>query len=140
MSERRSAVLCDVDGTLSLCGDRDPYDWKSSGRDTASEMVVLVVQCLRDAGLEVVYISGRVEDARAITQEWLDMHVGIPGPLFLRRSGDRRSDSIVKREIFEERIAPIYDAKLVLDDRDRVVQMWRTDLGLVCFQVAPGDF
>jgi hypothetical protein len=28
---------------------------------------------------------------------------------------------------------------LVVDDRDKVVKMWR-DLGLNTFQVAPGDF
>ena len=32
-----------------------------------------------------------------------------------------------------------FDVKFVLDDRDQVVEMWR-DMGLPCFQVAPGDF
>ena len=36
---------------------------------------------------------------------------------------------------------PDYKNKIfcVLDDRDRVVKMWR-DLGLTCFQVAQGNF
>ena len=33
----------------------------------------------------------------------------------------------------------IDDVFLVVDDRDKVVKMWR-DLGLNTFQVAPGDF
>ena len=33
----------------------------------------------------------------------------------------------------------IDDVFLVVDDRQKVVNMWR-DLGLTCVQVAPGDF
>ena len=32
-----------------------------------------------------------------------------------------------------------YNVKFVLDDRNRVVEMWRS-LGLTCLQVADGDF
>jgi hypothetical protein len=31
------------------------------------------------------------------------------------------------------------DVFMTVDDRQKVVDMWR-DLGLTCFQVAPGDF
>jgi len=33
-----------------------------------------------------------------------------------------------------------YTIRFVIDDRDRVVQMWRRELGLPCFQVNYGDF
>ena len=36
-------------------------------------------------------------------------------------------------------VVDINDVFLVVDDRDKVVKMWR-DLGLNTFQVAPGDF
>jgi len=54
-------------------------------------------------------------------------------------SKDYRDDRIIKEEIYREKIAPVYNALFVLDDRDRVVAMWR-DLGLTCLQVANGDF
>jgi hypothetical protein len=57
----------------------------------------------------------------------------------MRAAGDSRRDSIVKREIFDDRIRQVWHVKGVLDDRDQVVRMWR-DLGLTCVQVAPGDF
>jgi hypothetical protein len=57
----------------------------------------------------------------------------------MRTEGDHRSDDIVKKEIYEKRIAPQYDVVIVFDDRDKVVKMWR-DLGLLCGQVYYGDF
>jgi hypothetical protein len=57
----------------------------------------------------------------------------------MRKYGDFRQDSIVKREIYERFIAPDYDILCVLDDRNSVVSMWR-EIGLTCLQVAEGDF
>ena len=44
-----------------------------------------------------------------------------------------------KEEIFIDKIKNTYNVLYCMDDRDRVVKRWR-DLGLTCFQVAPGDF
>lgn len=57
----------------------------------------------------------------------------------MRPEGDIRKDSIVKREIFENYIRDYYNIQFVLDDRNQVVEMWRS-LGLKCLQVAEGDF
>ena len=57
----------------------------------------------------------------------------------MRKGGDKRIDSIVKKELYRKYIEPFYRVKLVLDDRNQVVDMWR-DLGLPCWQVAPGNF
>ena len=59
--------------------------------------------------------------------------------LFMRADGDYRADSIVKEEIYHDKIEPVYNVLLVLDDRDSVVKMWRS-LGLTCLQVAEGNF
>ena len=65
---------------------------------------------------------------------------GIPfDRLLLRRTGDQRADNIVKAEIYDNHIAPHYEVIGVVDDRRSVVEMWRSR-GLVCFQVAEGDF
>lgn len=57
----------------------------------------------------------------------------------MRPEGDIRKDSIVKREIFENYIRDYYNIQFVLDDRNQVVEMWRS-LGLKCLQVQEGDF
>ncbi|MCK9369791.1 hypothetical protein M0R04_07795 [Candidatus Dojkabacteria bacterium] len=57
----------------------------------------------------------------------------------MRKAGDNRDDTIVKREIFENEIKDKHYIKYVLDDRRKVVAM-RRDLGLTCLQVADGNF
>jgi hypothetical protein len=59
--------------------------------------------------------------------------------LFMRPAGDSRKDSIVKRELFDRHVAGRWAVRGVIDDRRQVVEMWRA-MGLMCAQVAPGDF
>jgi hypothetical protein len=47
-------------------------------------------------------------------------------------------DEILKKHMLDL-FVDIDDVFLVVDDRNKVVDMWR-DLGLNTFQVAPGDF
>ena len=53
----------------------------------------------------------------------------------MRADGDFRPDDVVNEEIFRRDIARLFNVIDVLEDRDRVVKMWRR-LGPVCFQVA----
>ena len=48
-------------------------------------------------------------------------------------------DEILKKHMLDNAPFHIDDVFLVVDDRQKVVDMWR-DLGLTVFQVAPGDF
>jgi hypothetical protein len=58
----------------------------------------------------------------------------------MRKAKDYRKDAIIKREIFDREISGKYRIEFVLDDRDQVVDMWRKDLKLNCFQVNYGNF
>jgi hypothetical protein len=60
--------------------------------------------------------------------------------LLMRKTGDNRKDSIIKKEIFMEHVQNKYFIEFILDDRNQVVDMWRNDLQLPCFQVYYGDF
>jgi predicted kinase len=133
------AWIVDVDGTLALLGRRSPYAWHRVGEDAPNPPVVELVRALRAAGNAVVVVSGRDGVARAATLAWLDRHEIPHDVLLLRRRGDTRRDSVVKREIFDRSIRHVWQVRGVLDDRDQVVRMWR-GLGLTCAQVAPGDF
>src|SRR5215213_5178256 len=85
-------------------------------------------------------VSGREDRWRPETERWLERHGITAEGLFMRRAGDRRKDSVVKREIYERHIAGHYTVRVVFDDRDQVVRLWRDDLDLPCFQVAWGNF
>jgi predicted kinase len=137
-----SAIICDLDGTLALIGHRDPYDASSCEKD---ELNKVVFQLIRDYDGWIFFLSGRSDKYEQETKRWLDKHVPSEilscrgATLVMRKEGDLRKDSIVKREMFEKRIADKFFIEYVLDDRNQVVELWRS-MGLTCLQVADGDF
>jgi len=134
------AVIVDIDGTLAKMSDRSPYDWQRVGEDQPVQAVISAVEAAELAGNEVIFMSGRDGSCRDITIDWLLTNLPrINGALFMRAEGDSRADNIVKYELFNENIRGKFHVSYVLDDRDQVVKMWR-ELGLACFQVAPGAF
>jgi hypothetical protein len=139
-ARKPSAVIVDIDGTLALITDRNPYSHLGVLKDKPNAAVIAVARALASAGHVLVVVSGRAEAARADTELWLTRHLGAPfeGP-HMRDDGDGRQDAVIKREIYEREIAPRYDVLCALDDRDQTVRMWRA-LGLTCLQVAPGEF
>lgn len=133
------AVIVDVDGTVACMGDRKPYDFSKVKQDMPKLNVINHVRDLHARGVKILVTSGREDVCRADTEEWLRMH-GVPfHELFMRVEKDQRGDDVVKEEIFWNKIAPNYYVLYAVDDRTRVVDKWR-ELGIECWQVAPGDF
>ncbi|ROO88444.1 putative nucleotidyltransferase [Actinocorallia herbida] len=138
--------LVDLDGTVALRDQgmerpRSPYDMTLVGTDLPNRPVIAVVRALAASGHPIVYLSGRGERARAATSAWIAHHIGVPGlDLLMRADGDHRPDEIIKSELYQRRVLPAHGpAGGVIDDRDKVVAMWRA-LGLTVLQAADGDF
>ena len=127
------AIICDMDGTLSLFGDKNPYE-----RDFENDELNLVVaQIIK--GNNVLLVSGRKEKYKEQTLQFLNKYGVKFIDIFMRKDDDDRKDSIVKKEIYDNEIASKYNILFVLDDRNQVVKLWRS-LGLTCLQVADGNF
>src|SRR5260221_225045 len=137
--DKPKAIICDLDGTLALMGDRGPFEMEKCEHDTLNRPVYLMLEACRLAGYRIILVSGRFERVREMTVEWLMRHRVEWAALHLRADGDYRKDAIVKQEVYERDIKPHYDVVLSLDDRNQSVECWRS-LGIPCFQVAPGDF
>lgn len=134
----RTAIICDIDGTLAHMKDRSPYDWGRVDTDEVDPTIKNLLDVLKDKYF-IILVSGRDEVCREKTEKWLRGNDITYGMLLMRPEGDIRKDSIVKREIFENYIRDYYNIQFVLDDRNQVVEMWRS-LGLKCLQVQEGDF
>jgi predicted kinase len=135
------AVVVDIDGTVALKGDRNPFDESRVHEDRPNRPVIDAVHAAYLAGDSVIFLSGRTDKARAATIDWLNEHVGVPFvDLYMRKAGDSRKDSIVKRELFDTHVRGRFNISYVFDDLIAVVKMWREELGLTCLQVAPGNF
>lgn len=136
----KPAILVDIDGTIAHNnGHRSFYDWQAVGGDEPIPEVIEIVHWAYESGVNIVVMSGRDGECESVTREWLDTHLGVPYELYMRAEGDQRKDNIVKRELFDAHVRNRFNVQFVLDDRNQVVEMWRS-LGLRCLQVAPGDF
>lgn len=140
-SDKPSCFVFDLDGTVQLMNKRSPYKAEESVRDFPNASVIIVLQGLMTAYPDAYFfaVSGREASAWDVTYDALVDYGIEPDELFMRETGDYRSDDIIKNEIYNEFILPYYNVIAVFDDRDQVVSMVR-QLGLHCFQVADGDF
>jgi phosphoglycolate phosphatase-like HAD superfamily hydrolase len=143
-------VIVDLDGTLADCSHRLHHirggrrkDWDAffgaCHLDTPNPVVLALVKALGHDH-RLIFCSGRPERTRPATEKWLADHAGIRKPdLYMRADSDRRGDDVVKRELLARIRGDGFDPVLAIDDRRRVVDMWRGE-GLICAQVAEGEF
>jgi len=134
------AIICDLDGTLALMRDRNPYDASHCDGDDLSMAVASVVRSFYSDGYQILLVSGREERFRQPTVRFLEKYNVAYHQLWMRTNNDFRKDAIIKREIYDAEIAGKYFIEFVLDDRNQVVEMWRRELCLPCFQVNYGNF
>lgn len=136
--EKPRAIICDIDGTLSLnLENRSYYDMTRVGEDTADPFMSCIIDALYNYGTEkngspypaILLVSGRNESARKATEEWLDRNLIPYDKLFMRLDEDCRKDAVIKEEIYHKYIEPEYTVLGVFDDRNSTSRMWRK-LGL----------
>jgi predicted kinase len=119
---------------IAVCIERDRARERSVGKD----VVAMVVDAMQAEGA-VLIVTGRegTEENLAQTYEWLSANQINYNHLFHRAEGDNRDDAIVKKELYLKHIQGNWEIDFVLDDRPRVVRMWRAELGLTVLQCAP---
>ncbi len=134
------AIICDLDGTLALFGSANPYD-RDFTKDKVNKPVAKVVNTfLNETDDEVIIVSARSNKFLDQTKKWLEENsIDYDKLIMPREDGDNRKDIILKQEIYEKHIKDKYNVRFVLDDRDQVVDFWRSQ-GLTVFQVDYGDF
>ena len=133
MSEMRDCYVFDVDGTLALKGDRDPYDYSKILLDRPQIYVVDICRKLA-LSADIIILSGRMDVCRDETIEWLDSWKIPHALLLMRKEKDFRADEIVKEELYTQHIKPFYKVLGVFDDRPKVNRVWR-ELELPLFMI-----
>ena len=132
------AIIVDMDGTLALLNGRHPFNAFTCDLDLPNIPVLETVH-RSQVEVEVLIVSGRTDDCLPQTKKWLEKYGVTYKVIHMRKTGDQRKDSIIKEEIYQQYINGKYNIQLVLDDRQQVVEMWRS-LGLTVFQVDVGNF
>jgi hypothetical protein len=154
-NRKKNVVLFDLDGTLALIDKRREISTKENGKinwnlfhdpknikyDIPNAPVVEMAQIFAESGLLIVIFSGRSDITELTTKSWLSRN-RIPFHSLTMRPHKTRNfvpDEILKKEMLNDAPFDLDDILMVVDDRQKVVDMWR-GLGLTCLQVAPGDF
>ena len=148
-------VVVDLDGTVADCTHRlhfingETKDWKGfyeACKDDKPIMSMIdMVRALNERYYNVIFLTGRSEVARNVTQEWLQVNnLWNYDDLIMRPLKDYRQDSVVKLEMLNNYIRTnLNDDKeaigFILEDRATVVKSFR-DAGFKVLQVAEGDF
>jgi hypothetical protein len=153
----KDAIIVDLDGTLYNCEERrkkylsDPpkpdFDGFNAAAvlDEPSAWCVALVRAISMHGYEIVFVTGREETHRKSTNMWIQAHEILAHDrkqryrLLMRPAGDFRPDEEIKRELYAKYIRGEYEVLFVIDDRKKVVDMWRS-LGLVALHCAEGNF
>ena len=152
---KKRVVIFDLDGTLAIIDKRRELSTKPDGKidfsklhdpslikhDVPNVPVVKMAQLLADDGFLIAIFSGRSDKTEKTTRSWLT-HNGIPFHSLKMRPHKTMNfipDEVLKKQMLDQAPFNIDDILMVVDDRQKVVNMWR-DIGLTCVQVAPGDF
>ena len=148
ISDKPAAVIVDMDGTLSDATHRlkwiqqTPKDWDrffdGCSDDPIHTHIGVLVNLLQPT-YRVLIVSGRPARCMPATRQWLSRNYISYAAIYSRSDSDRRPDDVIKEEILDRDILPQWTPAFAIDDRDRVVSMWRRR-GIPCLQVAPGDF
>ena len=160
--KKPKAVVCDLDGTLCDISHRRHFvqrdgrkNWKAFfegiPNDKSNKWCACILRAMSNYEFKVVYCSGRGEEYRNTTENWLKENSldqfcvdGAPwsdykADLYMRLAGDSRKDSIIKNIILDFELKTRYNIYFAIDDRRQVVDMWRKN-GIVCLACAEGDF
>jgi predicted kinase len=115
-------------------------DWKSyhdkAHLDLPVKAVIEWTRMLYDHDYYVCIVSGRGLEGADTTVDWLTKHNVQYHRIFMRNAGDNREDSIIKKEILDK-ITPNIDVAFAVDDRPRVIRMWREN-GVTVYDVGKG--
>ena len=149
----KNTIIFDLDGTLADISVRRKLSTKPNGKidwdiflnpdniimDSPNDPVVKMAQLFADDNFNIVIFSGRSDKTKHATLDWLT-HNKVPFNKLVMRDKDRHfmPDNDFKKQLLNEH-ADIDDVFLVVDDRQQVVDMWRS-LGLNVFQVDDGNF
>ena len=150
----RNTVIFDLDGTLANIDVRIRLAAKPNGKldwdkffdpsniklDVPNKPVVKMAQLFAQDGYTIIIFSGRSDKTATATVVWLKQNKVPFNKLVMRDSKINHftPDDILKKDMLDKHV-DINDVFLVVDDRNKVVDMWRS-LGLDVFQVADGDF
>jgi predicted kinase len=134
-----TCIIVDIDGTLAKMKDRGPYEESKVYQDDVRLHVLETIRALSKKVDKIFIFTGRSRNCLTETISWLndkclfyvdnhwqdnqkDMDGVIGVQLHMRGSEDRRRDSLVKMDMFDNFVKDKYNVMVVFDDRPQVIR------------------
>lgn len=139
-----TCIIVDIDGTLAKMVNRGPYEESKVYQDEVRLHVLETVRALSKKVDKVFIFTGRSEKCREQTVSWLndkcEFYVNncaeiqqdledssernniVDVELYMRGAEDRRRDSLVKTDMFDNYVKDKYNVMVVFDDRPQVIR------------------
>lgn len=147
----KTCIIVDIDGTLAQMKDRGPYDEDKVYNDEVRKHVWYTIEGIislsaffefntdQQSIVDKVFIfTGRSENCREETERWLTDKCGWDMNYFnnidkdhrfslhMRKKDDKRRDSLVKMDMYNEHVKDKYNVFVVFDDRPQVIrECWK---------------
>lgn len=133
------AVIFDIDGTLAKMNWRSPYDYTENlMTDILNTPIYNLYNLYKKWWYEILIFTWRKKEWDEFTHKWLNNYWITYTEFMSRADWDDRCDTIIKKEFFDL-VKDKYNIELCVDDRDRVVDMYRW-LWLTVLQVDYWNF
>ena len=143
-STKTAAIVVDMDATLCLNITGRPFYGEGAAEgmvndEPITEVCDMIRTLHRSGEYSLIVLSGREDtpEIREATETWLHNHDLWPTEVLLRSIGDYSKGEICKKKLIEH-VLKSYNVKLIIDDNNRCVQMYR-DMGLTVLQPNEGS-
>jgi len=144
-------VLVDLDYTLVNSSHRDAivsrwihnggpqgecaYNLGDMSKDTMYDWCANMLYGLELLGVEIIFVTGRGEESREDTRDWLLDYGGEwlwhLKPLLMRPLRSLEDNPPIKKTLIEKYVLPFYRPIFSMDDEVGVVEMYR-EMGIPC--------
>ena len=143
-STKTAAIVVDMDATLCLNITGRPFYGEGAAEgmvndEPVTEICDMIRTLHRSGEYSLIVLSGREDtpEIREATETWLHNHDLWPTEVLLRSIGDYSKGEICKKKLIEH-VLKSYNVKLIIDDNNRCVKMYR-DMGLTVLQPNEGS-
>lgn len=128
-----SAIVCDIDGTLAIRGERGIYEFEKCEVDTVCQEVKQILEMIKNQmEVKILIMTGREAAHRGVTERWLLTNTIPYDTLYMRSAWDGNKGYIIKKQLYDTFIKDKFNVLFVMEDEKYAIRMWKAE-GLYVF-------
>ena len=120
------AVVFDIDNTLAIKGRRQTYDFAKCELDIPIVSTKLVLKALNNLHLKILFVTGRSDNYRTETSNWINNNLGVNANefnLFMKPASESKMrDSVAKEKIYVNHLQDKYNIVAWFEDSQKVIK------------------